>query len=67
MIYWETGDIIKIKGKAYEVWEIGDNNLILRSLCSSHYFLTLHNTNPILQPYAKTKTTQPERNAEQSA
>ena len=52
MINWQTGDIIKVKGKAYEVWEKGDNNLILRSLCDRHYFLTLHNTSPYLVLYA---------------
>jgi len=39
-----TGDIIKVKGKTYEVWEEGENNLILRSLCDRHYFVTIHKT-----------------------
>lgn len=67
-IKWETGDVVKIKGKAYEVWEEGESNYILRSLCSSHYFITLHKDSPFLQPYAKTEkraqsatTTKPER------
>ena len=54
---WQTGDILKIKGKTYEIWEKGDNNLILRSLCDRHYFVTLHNTNPYLSPSLYAKTT----------
>jgi hypothetical protein len=55
-INWETGDIIKIKGKTYEIWERSESTTILRSLDARHYFITLHNTNPYLSPslYAKT-------------
>jgi hypothetical protein len=49
----QTGDIVKVKGKTYEVWEEGENNLILRSLCSSHYFITIHKS-MIPKHYAST-------------
>lgn len=61
MINWQTGDIIKIRNKTYEIWEQGESSVILRSLDSRHYFVTLHKTSPYLQPYAKTKTNQPEQ------
>ena len=56
-INWETGDILKIKGKTYEIWERGESTTILRSIDARHYFVTLHNTNPYLHPslYATTK------------
>jgi hypothetical protein len=57
-IKWETGDMLKIKGKTYEVWEQGESTTILRSLDARHYFVTLHNTSPYLHPsinYAQTK------------
>lgn len=54
----QVADILKIKGKTYEIWEIGENNVILRSLDARHYFVTLHKTNPYLHPaYAKTNDT----------
>ena len=54
---WETGDILKIKGKTYEIWERGESTTILRSLDARHYFVTLHNTNPYLSPSLYAKTT----------
>ena len=59
----QTSDILKIKGKTYEVWEIGENNVILRSLDSRHYFVTLHKSSPYLHlayTNAYAKTTQPQ-------
>lgn len=56
MIKWQTGDIIKIKNKTYEIWEEGNSSVILKSLCDSRYFVTLHKTSPYLQPYATTRT-----------
>lgn len=43
-----TGDIIKIKGITYEIWEEGESTTTLRSMDSRHYFVTLHNTSPYL-------------------
>ena len=56
-INWNTGDIIKIKGKTYEIWERSESTTILRSLDSRHYFVTLHNTSPYLHPALYAKTT----------
>ena len=58
---WQTGDILKIKGKTYEIWERSEATTILRSLDARHYFVTLHNTSPYLHPALYARTTKAEQ------
>jgi hypothetical protein len=44
MLEIAVNDLIKIKSKWYQVWDKGENNIIVRSQCEQHYMLTIHRT-----------------------